>query len=66
MTKSDFDSWCSILTPDSVPCKLISGSGGNYELLPDVFNGDPFFTLTLPDGYIVRRAILTRINQQDV
>jgi hypothetical protein len=54
MTKTDtFDAFCSILTSD-VPCKLISGSGGNYELTPGVFNGSPFFTLTLPDGYMVR------------
>jgi hypothetical protein len=54
MTETDsFDAFCSILTPD-IPCKLISGSGGNYELMPDVFNGEPFFTLALADGYMVR------------
>jgi hypothetical protein len=48
----DFDTFCSILTLD-VPCKLISGSGGNYELMSGAFNGESFFTLTLPDEYMV-------------
>lgn len=51
--KENFESLCNILAFD-VPCILISGSGGNFKLVPDAFNGERIFTLTLPDDYMVR------------
>lgn len=51
--EKDLETTCSILILD-VPCTLISGSGGNFKLVSGAFNGEPFFTLTLPGGHMVR------------
>ncbi len=51
--EKDLETICSIHNQD-VPCTLISGSGGNFKLVSGALNGEPFFTLTLPDGHMVR------------
>jgi hypothetical protein len=51
--EKDLETICSIRNQD-VPCTLISGGGEHFELVSDAFNGDPFFTLTLPGDHMVQ------------